>query len=250
MVDDLAKLPGDDDFEPKRRGLRRLRKAERAFLKQQEQGQHGSATAGQPGGSRKKSAAVASADDVCVPQSTDDRGKGRQWDHRCWRTSGLHDLARVMLAARTIVASVAPAAGATASGSAVLRFSAVLEGLGADASKATEPAAEDGRAPLEAAATGGGSGGNKGGKGGKKSKGGGKGKEAASGAAADGQEENDEAVTARRQKEEREAEARAWMEGLRTALEKETFVTTAHRAAVAARDAIVLELAENTKVSF
>ena len=251
MADDLAKLPGDDDLEPKRRGLRRLRKAERAFLKQQEQ--QGSATAVQPGGGgRKKSAAAAAAgdmaDDVCQPQSTDTRGKGRQWGRRCWRTSGLHDLARVVLAARTIVASEAPTAGTTTGDSNALTFSAVFDGLGADAAKAGEPAAEDEKSAFEAAATGGGSGGNKGGKGGKKAKGGAKGKDAASAAAADGQEENDEAATARRRKQEREAEVRAWTEGLREALEGETFVTTAHRAAVAARDAIVLELADKTKV--
>lgn len=254
MADDLAKLPGDDDLEPKRRGLRRLRKAERAFLKQQEQ--QGSATAGQPaGGGRKKSAAAAAgaaagatADDVCQPQSTDARGKGRQWDRRCWRASGLHDLARVVLAARTIVASEAPAAGATAGDSHALTFCAVLEGLGADAAKATEPVAEDEKSAVEAVSTGSGSGGNKGGKGGKKAKGGGKGKEAASAAAADGQEENEEAAIARKQKQERETEVRAWTEGLRESLEGETFVTTAHRAAVAARDAIILELADKTKV--
>lgn len=250
MADDLAKLPGDDDLEPKRRGLRRLRKAERVFLKQQEQ--HGSAAAGQPGGSRKKSAGSAAtgatADDACQPQSTDTRGKGRQWVRRCWRMSGLHDLARVVLAARTIVASEEPAAGATAGNSTALRFSAVLEELGADAAKATEPAAEDGKSTVEAPATGGGSGGNKVGKGGKKAKGGGKGKEAASGAAADVQEESDEAAIARKQKEERVAEVRSWTEVLREMLEGETFVTTAHRAAVAARDTIVLELADKTKV--
>lgn len=253
MVDDLAKLPGDDDLEPKRRGLRRLRKAERAFLKQQQQEQQASATASQPGGRRKKSAAAATAgataDDICLPQSADARGKGRQWDRRCWRTSGLHDLARVVLAARTIVASVAPAVGAAVGDSAALRLSAVLEGLVADAVKATEPVTEDGKHSVEAVATGGGSSSTKGGKGGKKAKGGGKGKEAASGAAADGEEENEDAAIARRQKDEREAEVRSWAEGLRKSLEGETFVTTAHRAAVATRDAIVSELADRTKVS-
>lgn len=254
MVDDLAKLPGDEDLEPKRRSLRRLRKAERAFLKQQEQEQ-GSTAAGQPGESRKKSAAAAdgaatTVDDVCLPQSSDARGKGRQWGRRCWRTNGLHDLARVLLAARTTVASVPPASGATAGdSSSAVRFSDVLEGLGVDETKAAETAAEGGKPGVEAGSTGGGSGVNKGAKGGKKAKGGGKGKEAAGGAAADGQEENDEAAIARKRKEEREAEVRIWIEGMRDALEGETFVTTAHRAAVAARDSIVLELADKTKVS-
>eukprot|EP00903_Cladosiphon_okamuranus_P015016 g13894.t1 len=249
MVDDLGKLPGDDDLEPKRRGLRRLRKAERAFLKQQEE--QGSAIAGRPGGSRKRStaatAAGAKADDVGQPKSTDARGKGRQWDRRCWRTRDLHRLARVVLAARTIVAAEAPAAGAAAGDTSALKFSAVLDGLDADAAKATEPVAEDRKSATEVAMTGGSSGGNKGGKGGKKAKGGGKGKEAASSAVADGQEENDAAEIARRRKEEREDEVRVWTEGLREALEGETFVTTAHRVAVAARDAIVLELADKTK---
>ena len=39
MVDDLGKLPEDDDLEPKRKGLRRLRKADRAFQKQDQQNQ-------------------------------------------------------------------------------------------------------------------------------------------------------------------------------------------------------------------
>ncbi|CAN0107051.1 unnamed protein product, partial [Laminaria digitata] len=36
MADDLGKLPEDDDLEPKRKGLRRLRKADRAFQKQEQ----------------------------------------------------------------------------------------------------------------------------------------------------------------------------------------------------------------------
>lgn len=244
MVDDLAKLPGDDDLEPKRRGLRRLRKAERTFLKQQQQQPQASATAGQPGGKKAVVAAAvgATTDDASLPQSADTRGTGRQWGRRCWRTSDLEDLARVVLTARTIVESVAPAGNSTN-----LKFSAVLEGLCTDAAKTAEPAEESGKSAVEAAAAT--SGGSRGGKGGKKGKGGGKGKEAAVNATAHGEEESEEAAMARKKKEEREAEVKGWSDGLRTALEGETFVTTAHRAAVAARDAIVRQLTNRTKVS-
>ncbi|CAM9880824.1 unnamed protein product, partial [Pylaiella littoralis] len=139
MVDDLAKLPGDHGFEQKRRGLRRLRKAERAFLKQQQQQQEqvSAAATSQPGGSRKKSvaaaaaAAGATAEETCTPARTDSRGRGRQWDSRRWRASGLSDLARVVLAAATATAT------ARDSTAAVVDFSAVLEGLTADAGKVT-----------------------------------------------------------------------------------------------------------------
>ena len=255
MVDDLAKLPGDDDLEPKRRGLRRLRKAERAFLKrqqqQQQQEQKSSAAAGQPAGGRRKSAAAASAaaagsatDETSLPQSTDARGKGRQWERRHWRTNGASDLTLVVLAAGTIAA-------ATAGDSTAPSFGTVLEGLAADAAKAEQAATEEETSAAETPATkgGGGGGGNKGGKGGKKAKGAGKGKEpAGGGAAAEGEEESDEVAAARKQKEEREADVKAWAEGLREALEGETFVTTAHRAAVAERDAILVGLAERAKV--
>lgn len=137
-----------------------------------------------------------------------------------------------------------------------MSFGAVLEGLAADAAKAELAAAEEGNSaeaePPTKRGGGGGGGGNKDGKGGKKGgKGAGKGKEPAAGAggaAAQGEEESDEVAAARKQREEREADVKVWAEGLRRALEGETFVTTAHRAAVAARDAIVVGLAERTKV--
>lgn len=269
MVDDLAKLPGDDDLEPKRRGLRRLRKAERAFLKQQQQLQQqeqGSSAAA--GGGRKKSTAAASAaagastvGEAGLPQSTDARGKGRQWERRCWRSNGVDNLTLVVLAAGTIAATTvtAGAKGPMTGDSTTLRFETVLERLAADAAKAQQATAEEGNAaeakpPAKRGESGGGGsggGGNKGGKGGKKGgKGAGKGKEAsaAGGATAEGEEESDEVAAARKQKEDREADVKAWAEGLCRALEGETFVTTAHRAAVAARDTIVLGLAERTMV--
>lgn len=245
MVDDLAKLPGDDDLEPKRRGLRRLRKAERAFLKQQQQQKQAPAAAtSQPGGSRKKSIAApagATAEETGVPPSTDSRGTGRRWDSRRWRASGLSDLARVVLAA---VTAITTAAGSTA---AVVGFSAMLEGLTADAAKVAEKAADEKSAAKSVAPPPPGPVANT--KGGKKGKGAAaKGKEAIKGPTTEGEREDEELAAARRQKEEREAEVKAWAEGLRETFEGETFVTTAHRAAVAARDAIVLGLADRSKV--
>lgn len=249
MVDDLAKLPGDHGFEQKRRGLRRLRKAERAFLKQQQQQQEQvpAAATSQPGGSRKKSvaaaaaAAGATAEETCTPARTDSRGRGRQWDSRRWRASGLSDLARVVLAAATATATVRD------STAAVVNFSAVLEGLTADAGKVTGGGDEKSAAAEAAAPPPPGPGVSS--KSGKKGKGAAaKGKEVAKGPATEGQGEDEEMAAARRQKEEREADVKAWAEGLREALEGETFVTTAHRAAVAARDAIVSGLADRSKV--
>lgn len=248
MADDLAKLPGDDDLEPKRRGLRRLRKAERAFLKQQQQQKQAAAAAtSQPGGGRKKSiaaaaAAAAGAEETGVPPSTDSRGKGRQWDSRRWRASGLSDLARVVLAA-----AIATTATGEDSTPTAVDFSAVMDGLTADAAKVVEEAGEEKSAVDAAAAASPGHGASS--KGGRKGKGAAaKGKEAAKRPTTDGEGEDEEATAARRQKEEREAGVKAWAEELREALEGETFVTTAHRAAVTARDSIILGLADRSKV--
>lgn len=233
MADDLAKLPGDDDLEPKRRGLRRLRKAERVFLKQQQQ----------------KKQAGAGAEETGVPSSTDSRGKGRQWDSRRWRASGLSDLARVVLAA-AIATTHTTGGGSTAT---AVDFSAVLERLTAtDAAAKVVGEAGDEKSAVDAAAAAPPPGQGASGKGGKKGKGAAtaaKGKEAAKGpTTTEGDGEDEEAAAARRQKEEREADVKAWAEGLREALEGETFVTTAHRVAVAARDTIVSGLADRSKV--
>lgn len=88
------------------------------------------------------------------------------------------------------------------------------------------------------------------GKGGGKKKGAGKGnaKEAVGAAEDEKEAEPEEVIMARREREEREANVRAWVEGFREDLEGETFVTTAHRAAVATRDTIISELTRSTKV--
>ncbi|CAM9400850.1 unnamed protein product [Ectocarpus fasciculatus] len=245
MVDDLGKLPGDDDLEPKRRGLRRLRKAERTFLKQQQQ-QEASIAASQPAGGGKKSAAAAAAatdddGDSGLPSRTDMRGKGRQWDHRRWRTIGLSDLTRVMLAAGTTTEATGGMTSTTENFRAVLasldadNSTKVVAGADDEASIAREPTVA-GKGTAASSKTNG-----------KKGKGGGKGKQAAAGAGAEEVEEDEGVAAAKRRAADREAEVKVWAEGVREALESETFVTTAHRAAVAARDEIMLGLADRTK---
>lgn len=245
MVDDLGKLPGDDDLEPKRRGLRRLRKAERTFLKQQQQ-QEASIAASQPGGGRKKSAAAAPAataddGDGGLPSRTDMRGKGRQWERRRWRAKGLSDLTRVMLAAGTTTEATGGMISATE------HFRAVLAGLDADDSTKVVAGADEASIAKEPTVAGKGAAASSKANG-KKGKGGGKGKQAAAGAGAEEVEEDDGVAAAKRRAADREADVKAWAEGVREALEGETFVTTAHRAAVAARDEIILGLADRTKV--
>ncbi|CAM9618005.1 unnamed protein product [Scytosiphon promiscuus] len=168
MADDLGTLPGDEDLEPKRKGLRRLRKADRAFLKQQNRDSEAAATASAPAGGKNKPLTDV-ADETGLPPSTGGRGEGRQWHRRRWKTAGLDDLVRVVLAAETIAVDASGAGDGAA-----MSFSAVLEILSAEAAKG---AGADVERP-ETATTGvGGSGGNKGGpppgtsKGGKKGKG-------------------------------------------------------------------------------
>ncbi|CBJ30237.1 conserved unknown protein [Ectocarpus siliculosus] len=246
MVDDLGKLPGDDDLEPKRRGLRRLRKAERTFLKQQQQ-QEASIADSQPAGGSKKSTAAATAaaaddgDDGGLPSRTDMRGKGRQWERRRWRTIGLSDLTRVILAAGTTTEATAGMASATES------FRAVLAGLDAgDSTKVVAGADDEASIAREPTVAGKGTGASSKANG-KKGKGGGKGKQAAAAAGAEEVEEDDGVAAAKRRAADREAEVKTWAEGVREALEAETFVTTAHRAAVATRDEIILGLADRAK---
>ncbi|CAM9256084.1 unnamed protein product [Ectocarpus sp. 12 AP-2014] len=246
MVDDLGKLPGDDDLEQKRRGLRRLRKAERTFLKQQQQ-QEASIAASLPAGGGKKSAAAATAanaddgDDGGLPSRTGMRGKGRQWERRRWRTIGLSDLTRVMLAARTTTEATGEVASATEN------FRAVLAGLDAgDSAKIVAGADDEASIAREPSVAGKGTGASSKANG-KKGKGGGKGKQAAAAADAEEVEEDDGVAAAKRRAADREAEVKTWAEGVREALEAETFVTTAHRAAVATRDEIISGLADRTK---
>lgn len=263
MVDDLGKLPEDDDLEPKRKGLRRLRKADRAFQKQEQQNQAADAKppAAAAGGERRKSASrVAPPPVSAVAQDKGDEelapsrhGRGRFWARRSWKATGLTDLSRVLLAAGETAAASAAAVAAGVEGDAAITvdFNKILQGVDSGvvaASKDTDEAAV-------AAAPAGKNGGNgapataqarKGSK--KEKKGPGKGKGAATAAAGAGDEEEGEEAVAKRQKESREADVKGWAKALRAALEEETFVTTAHRAAVATRDAMFTKLADRTKV--
>lgn len=144
----------------------------------------------------------------------------------------MSDLTRVLLAAGTAAAA---AGGVTGDFKTILENTKIDAPASGDSSSAVEPPAKRGsKAAAGASKTG------------KKSKAGGKGKGGAADKAAES--EPDEAAAARRKVEEREAGVRAWAEELRAALERETFLTTSHRAAVAARDAIILEVADRTKV--
>lgn len=256
MGDDLGKLPGDDDEEPKRKGLRRLRKAERALQKQARLQDEALAEPVTSGGGRKKSAAVAAINDanndgpgIDTTATNTLKGQGRQWGRRKWKAKGLSDLARVLLAATTVVEATAATTAAwdesdSENNNAVaVDFDAIfdstecdLDATPCDTSSAVADAAV-GKGKGAAAVT----------KGGKTKKGVGT-KEASAVIGDAGEEESEEDAAARRRKEEREAEVKGWAEGVRTALEDETFVTTAHRAAVAARDEILEALADRTRV--
>lgn len=242
MCDDLGKLPGDDKLEPKCKGLRRLRKAERSLLKNEQQNQPPTPAAPPASGrSGKKStvtvpppSATAAADTNASIGPTA-KGEGRHWERRRWRTTGLSNLARVLLAAGATVA---------AAEDATVDFCAIFDGVKVDVAaadhKGDTTAGDNGDKTAPATS---------GGKKGKKRKGSGKDKETtAVDEGEGGREEGEEQAAAKKKKEEREADVLAWAERVRGAFEGETFVTTAHRAAVAARDAIVVELADRTKV--
>lgn len=237
MSDDLGKLPGDDDRETKRKGLRRLRKADRAFLRQETHDEP-SPTADvkrkKPSSKKQRAPVTAERGDedqgIGAIQDASTRGKGRQWVRRKWRAEGLPDLARVVLAS------------VTAAGDLSVNFGTIL---GTTSVKDVTP--EEGEAPGSASS---GIAGNKtpavakSKKGSKKSKA--KEKVPVQKEVAD--EETPEAAEARK-KEERRAGVRAWAEELRGKLEEETFLTTAHRAVVAARDSFIAELTQKTKVT-
>lgn len=262
MADDLGKLPEDDNLEPKRKGLRRLRKADRAFQKQEQQNKAAETkpqAAASGGGERRKSASrVALPSPSALVQDKGDedvassrQGRGRLWARRSWKATGLTDLSRILLAAGATAAAAAGAAGVGGDATPV-DFNTVLENVDLD----VVAAANDTDEATVVAAPAGKNGGNRApavqaGKGSKKDKKGpGKGKGGATAAAAAGGEEEGEEAVARRQKESREADVKDWVEALRAALEDETFVTTAHRAAVATRDAMFTKLADRTKVCF
>eukprot|EP00904_Undaria_pinnatifida_P004042 jgi/Undpi1/13639/HiC_scaffold_9.g03293.m1 len=258
MADDLGRLPEDDDLEPKRKGLRRLRKADRAFLKQQNQAADSKppAVGGGGAGERRKSAGRVSpppsgiAPDKGGEEESESRqGRGRYWARRSWKATGLTDLSRVLLAAGATAAAAASAAAGAVTGDAVtVDFNTILDGMDLDVTvdTATDPATAA-AAPTGKNGGGGGSGPpaakpRKSSK--KEKKGVGKGKGAA--AAVAEEEESAEAV-ARRHKEAREADVKGWVEALTASLEVETFVTTAHRAVVATRDTMLNKLADRTK---
>ena len=261
MADDLGKLPEDDDLEPKRKGLRRLRKADRAFQKQEQQNQTAETkpqAAASGGGERRKSASrIAPPPSSSLAQDKDDegvassrQGRGRFWARRGWKATGLTDLSRILLAAGATAAAAVGAAGVGGDATTV-DFNTFLESVELEIAAA---AANDKDEATVIAALAGKDGGNRApaaqaGKGSKKEKKGpGKGKGGATAAAAAGGEEEGEEAVARRQKESREADVKDWVKALRAALEDETFVTTAHRAAVATRDAMFTNLVDRTKV--
>lgn len=236
MSDDLGKLPGDDDRETKRKGLRRLRKAHRASLRQETHDEPSpSADVKRKKASSKKHRAPATTDrgdddqGIGAIQDASIRGKGRQWVRRKWKAEGLPDLARVILAS------------VTAAGDLSINFSTLF-----DSTSVKDATPKEGEAPESASS---GMAGNKtqavakSKKGDKK----GKAKEKVSAHKEVADEETPEAVEARK-KEERRVEVRAWAEELRGKLEEETYLTTAHRAVVAARDSFIAELTEKTKV--
>lgn len=257
MSDDLGKLPGDDDVEPKRKGLRRLRKAERALQKQEqarrEKQQSLDTTTGGGGGGGKGGGKGKSNSTTPPPQPADDDSgatgeeslAGRQWQRRRWKASGLTELAQVLLSAGEAASSAGRGATPDVTKCDTPKTIDVNNAKGtedgsrkASTAGSNEPAS--GRRGTNKAAGAG--------KGGKK-KGTGKGNVKEAGAADEGKEpEAEEVVIARREREELEANVRAWVEGFREDLEGETFVTTAHRGAVVTRDKIVSELTGRTKV--
>lgn len=245
MRDDLDKLPGDDDLEPKRKGLRRLRKAERALQKKEQQPQPTATSTLAAAAGRNKSTVTTQPATTTTPDKgysiggTPTQGRGRQWERRRWKAPGLPDVTCILLAAGRVTAE--PAEG----GDADKGFNTVLDGINLDAIAAENNAAA-GTSGVAVGTGGKGATASRASKGGKKGKGGAKAKEVAAAAGKDG--EGEEQAAARRRKEERETDVMGWAEGLRQALEEETFVTTAHRAAVAARDAILSKLADRTKV--
>lgn len=227
MVDDLGKLPGDEDLVPKRKGLRRLRKAERALQKQeQELKQRQPATTPPPKGGRKSSVkctAEATPQPTIIPSAA--AGEGRQWHRRSWKMENLlSDLAHALLTV---------AAGATTTNNEV---SHNPEGalVGAKPVEDSRTTTAGGTKIPSAQPRG-----KKG-----KEKGRGKGDDTADGGGGEGEE----AAATRRAREDREAEVRVWIEGLRETFERETYVTTAHRVAVATRDRIVVDLVDRTNV--
>lgn len=237
MSDDLGNLPGDDDRETKRKGLRRLRKADRAFLRQETQDEPSPTTDVKwKKSSFKKQRAPGTAergnDDQGIGpvQDASTRDKGRQWARRKWRAEGLPDLARVILATVTAVGDLS------------VHFNTIL-----DNTSVKDVIPEKGEAPGSASS---GKVGDKTPavlntkKGSKK----GKAKEKVLAQKEVADEETPEVAEARK-KEEHRAGVRAWAEELRGKLEEETFLTTAHRAVVAARDSFIAELTEKTKVT-
>lgn len=224
MTDDLGKLPGDDDKAPKRKGLRRLRKAERTLQKQAQQYEEQRKHEQPIKGKAVKGAVtpIAGAPTV-VPSAT---GGGRQWNRRHWKAVGLPDLVQTMLVAgqEPNKRDSGDQANGTAGGRSILGATATPgEAAARRGSSKVKDVAQDGK--------------QKG-----KGSGAGKGKQVAA-TEGNGDDEEGDNSDARR-----EAEVQRWAEGLREALERETYVTTAHRVAVAARDSIVLQLVDQIKV--
>lgn len=217
MTDDLGKLPGDDEVVPKRKGLRRLRKAERALNKQheeQEGRQQQRASTVKSAAKDDKGADPASVPSPIVPAVP---GQGRQWDRRKWKVAGLPELVQSILGAEGNVASNSITDGVQSAESAKAAIDSTTKQVAPEEDKKAK--GKKGPKPKDVAPM------------------------------ANVVEEEENIARANRLRREREAEVQAWAESLRKVLETETYVTTAHRVAVAARDSITLELANQTKVS-
>lgn len=249
MTDDLGRLPGDDALPPKRKGLRRLRKAERVRQKQQQQ--QPEAQQEEETSETRKSRSSSSGgegrggalgDESAAPGvALASTGGGRQWDRRSWRAAGLAELAQALLG----VERDEDAERSTGEDGGGLRDKEGRAGPSKDSKCAAAAAAAADVCKKEVAPEPG----NKKGAGKARAKQADAAKQKASAAVEAAAEEEDPLERAKRLREERREGVGRWAQGLRVALETETHVTTAHRVAAATRDAIILELADRTKVT-
>ncbi|CAM9186768.1 unnamed protein product [Discosporangium mesarthrocarpum] len=218
MVDDLGHLPGDELVNTKRKGLKRLRKAERALQRKE--------TSGAPSSSLSPPTNT-NSNDGGAPHV------GRHWSRRKWKPADVSALAHLLQGASLLP----PQPGGKSD-------TRVVGGVEKDDAARVGGGALHASAPLPSSAI--------------KGKGGdviegktAKGKEKEGKPVASKGVKGSEAGPAERAAVEgrandggKEADAEAWVEGLRGSMEVETFVTTAHRAAVAARDRALLNHAE------
>lgn len=224
MAGDLGKLPGDDKMAPKRKGLRRLRKADRALQKQAQQHEEEL-----PVGGKGRKDTMSTPDNSTAPTAVTPSaiGNGRRWGRRHWKVTDLSDLVQILIAAvreptdEGSLDKVKNDEGAVVGDAAPVPEEVPVRGGGNSKAKDSVQAGKQK---------------------GKSAGGGGKGKQVA---ATTVNLEEDEGGS---DEARREAEVRDWEERIQLALERETFVTTAHRAMVAARDAVVSQLVGRTQV--